>query len=67
MERFNGKLRDELLNREIFCSLRTAQVLTVKYEHTYNRIRPYSSPGYRPSAPAASLPAEPVPMLAALT
>ncbi len=36
-------------------------------EQTYNRIRPHSSLGYRPPAPAAIPPAEPVPMLAGLT
>ena len=53
MESFNGKLRDELLNREIFYALRKAQVLTAKSRHIYNRIRPYSALGYRPPAPAA--------------
>ena len=50
MESFNGKLRDELLNREIFYALRKAQVLTAKSRHIYNRIRPYSALGYRPPA-----------------
>ena len=57
VESFNGKLRDELLDREIFYTLREAQVLTGEYKQTYNRIRPHSSLGYRPPAPAASLPA----------
>ena len=67
VESFNGKLRDELLDREIFYTLREAQVLSAQYRQTYNRIRPHSSLGYRPPAPAAILPAEPVPMLAGLT
>ena len=67
VESFNGKLRDELLDREIFYTLREAQVLTARYRQTYNRIRPHSSLGYRPPAPAAIPPAEPVPMLAGLT
>ena len=67
VESFNAKLRDELLDREIFYTLREAQVLTGEYKQTYNRIRPHSSLGYRPPAPAAILPAEPVPMLAGLT
>ena len=67
VESFNGKLRDELLDREIFYALREAQVPTARYRQTYNRIRPHSSLGYRPPAPAAILPAEPVPMLAGLT
>ena len=67
VESFNGKLRGELLDREIFYTLREAQVLTGEYKQTYNRIRPHSSLGYRPPAPASILPAEPVPMLAGLT
>ena len=67
VESFNGKLRDELLDREIFYTLREAQALTAESRQTYNRIRPHSSLGYRPPAPAAILPAEPVPMLAGLT
>ncbi len=65
VESFNGKLRDELLDREIFYTLREAQVLTGEYKQTYNRIRPHSSLGYRPPAPIP--PAEPVPMLTGLT
>ncbi len=67
VESFNGKLRDELLDREIFYTLREAQVLTGEYKQTYNRIRPHSSLGYRPPAPAAILPVEPDPTLAGLT
>ena len=62
VESFNGKLRDELLNQEIFYTLREAQVLTARYRQTYNRIRPHSSLGHRPPAPAAILPAEPIAM-----
>ncbi len=67
VESFNGKLRDELLDREIFYTLREAQVLTGEYKQTYNRIRPHSSLGYRPPAPAAILPVEPDPALVGLT
>ena len=52
---FNGKLRDELLDREIFYTLREAQVLTGLYKQTYNRIRPHSSLGYRPPSCLRSL------------
>jgi len=51
VESFNGKLRDELLDREIFYTLQEVQVLTEGYRQTYNRIRPHSSLGYRPPAP----------------
>lgn len=51
IESFNGKLRDELLNGEIFYSLRAAQVLIEKWRKEYNTIRPHSSLGYKPPAP----------------
>jgi putative transposase len=38
IESFNGKLRDELLDREIFCSLREAQVLIEQWRKEYNTI-----------------------------
>ncbi len=50
-ESFNGKLRDELLNREIFYSLKEVQVLTESWRREYNQLRPHSSLGYRPPAP----------------
>lgn len=53
VESFNGKLRDELLNREIFCSLWEAKVLIERWRNEYNRVRPHSSLGYRPPAPEA--------------
>ena len=67
VESFNGKLRDELLDREVFYTLLEVQVLTEQYRQTYNQIRPHSSLGYQPSAPEAILPAEPVPVLVGLT
>ena len=51
VESFNGKMRDELLNREIFYTLDEAKVLVERWRHVYNRIRPHSSLGYRPPAP----------------
>jgi len=50
-ESFNGKLRDELLDREIFYTLMEAQVLVARWRREYNQIRPHSSLGYRPPAP----------------
>ncbi len=50
-ESFNGKLRDELLDREIFYSLREVQILTESWRREYNQVRPHSSLGYRPPAP----------------
>ena len=55
-ESFNGKLRDELLNREIFYSLKEAQILTERWRREYNTIRPHSSLGYRPPTPEAIMP-----------
>ena len=55
-ESFNGKLRDELLNGEIFYSLREAQVLIGQWRHHYNTVRPHSSLGYRPPAPQTFAP-----------
>ena len=66
MESFNGKLRDELLDREVFYTQLEVQVLTEQYWQTYNRIRPQSSLGYQPSEPEALLPAAPVPVLVGL-
>lgn len=51
IESFNGKLRDELLNLEIFDTILEARVLTETWRREYNRIRPHSSLGYRPPAP----------------
>jgi putative transposase len=50
-ESFNGKLRDELLNGEIFYSLKELQILTESWRREYNNFRPHSSLGYRPPAP----------------
>ena len=52
-ESFNGKLRDELLNREIFYTLWEAKVLVEQWRKEYNRVSPHSSLGYRPPAPEA--------------
>jgi transposase InsO family protein len=50
-ESFNGKLRDDLLNGEIFYSLKEAQVVIEQWRNHYNTVRPHSSLGYRPPAP----------------
>ncbi len=55
VESFNGKLRDELLNREIFYTLTEAQVLVRRWRRQYNQVRPHSSLGYQPPAPEATL------------
>ena len=55
-ESFNGKLRDELLNGEIFTTLLEAQVLIERWRKEYNEFRPHSALGYRPPAPEAVQP-----------
>ena len=55
IESFNGKLRDELLNREIFTTLTEARVLIEQWRIEYNQVRPHSALGYRPPAPEAVL------------
>ena len=52
-ESFNGKLRDELLDREIFYTLQEAKVLIEQWRRHYNRVRPHSALGCRPPAPEA--------------
>lgn len=52
-ESFNGKLRDELLNTEIFYNLKEAQILIEQWRIHYNEVRPHSSLGYKPPAPKA--------------
>ena len=67
VESFNGKLRDELLDREVFYTLLEVRVLTEQYRQIYNRIRPHSPLGYRPPGPEILLPANLVPELVGLT
>lgn len=54
-ESFNGKLRDEVLNREIFYTVKEAQVLIEQWRQEYNTIRPHSFLNYRPPVPVAVL------------
>jgi putative transposase len=54
-ESFNGKLRDELLNAEIFYTMTEAKVLIERWRQHYNTIRPHSALGYRPPAPETIL------------
>jgi len=55
IESFNGKLGDELLNREIFTTLVEAKVLIEEWRREYNKVRPHSVLRYRPPAPEAIL------------
>ncbi len=54
-ESFNGKMRDELLNGEIFYNLREANYVLKDWVYHYNHYRPHSSLNYRPPAPKAKI------------
>jgi putative transposase len=56
IESFNARLRDELLDGEIFYTLKEAQIIVESWRHHYNTVRPHASLGYRPPAPEVSLP-----------
>lgn len=62
-ESFNGRMRDELLNGEIFCSLREAQIIIGRWRKHYNTKRPHSALGYRPPAPEAIVPMDQRPIM----
>lgn len=53
VESFNGKLRNEILDREIFYTLKEAQIIIERWRYHYNHKRPHSSLGYKPPVPAA--------------
>jgi putative transposase len=55
-ESFNGKLRDELLNGEVFYSLKEAQIVIEQWRKHYNTVRPHSALNYRPPAPRTFAP-----------
>jgi transposase InsO family protein len=57
VESFNARLRDELLDGEIFYSLREAQVVIESWRRHYNHVRPHASLGYRAPAPEVIVPA----------
>jgi transposase InsO family protein len=56
VESFNGKLRDECLNRELFSTLTEAKVLIEQWRKEYNEVRPHSACGYQPPAPETIVP-----------
>jgi putative transposase len=57
IESFNARLRDELLDGEIFYTLREAQVVIESWRHHFNTVRPHGSLGYKPPAPEVFVPA----------
>jgi hypothetical protein len=56
VESFNARLRDEILNGEIFYSLRVAAIVIESWRRHYNTVRPHASLGYRPPAPEVFIP-----------
>jgi|TARA_X000001036_G_C20600524_1_gene774742 transposase InsO family protein len=57
-ESFNARFRDELLNGEIFYSLKEAQIVIEQWRRHYNTKRPHSALGYKPPAPESIIPIE---------
>ena len=55
-ESFNGRFRDELLNEEIFYSVKEPQITIEQWRKHYNTVRPHSALGYRPPAPESIVP-----------
>jgi len=55
-ESFNARFRDELLNGEIFYSLKEAQIIIEEWRKHYNTKRPHSALGYRSPAPETIVP-----------
>lgn len=56
IESFNGKLRDEILNGEIFDNILEARVITEQWREHYNKVRPHSSLNFRPPVPEVIIP-----------
>jgi putative transposase len=57
IESFNARLRDELLDGEVFYSLKEAQIVIESWRRHYNTVRPHGSLGYKPPAPEVFVPA----------
>ena len=57
IESFNARLRDELLDGEIFYSLKEAKIVIESWRRHYNAVRPHASLGYRAPAPEVFVPA----------
>lgn len=62
-ESFNARLRDELLNGEIFYTLKEAQIIIEQWRRHYNTVRPHSALGYRPPAPETFIPMDQRPVM----
>ena len=62
-ESFNARFRDELLNGEIFYSLKEARIVIEQWRRHYNTVRPHSALGYRPPAPESIIPMDQIPTM----
>lgn len=62
-ESFNARFRDELLNGEVFYSLKEAQIIIEEWRKHYNTVRPHSALGYRPPVPETIIPVEQKPIM----
>ncbi|ODA93783.1 hypothetical protein BFX40_13520 [Mesorhizobium sp. SEMIA 3007] len=67
MESFNARLRDELLDGEIFYALPEAKIIIESWHRHYNTVRPHGSIGFKPPAPEVFIPATPRPILLTFT
>jgi len=56
IESFNARLRDELLDGELFYSLKEARIVIESWRRHYNTVRPHESLGYKPPAPEVFVP-----------
>jgi transposase InsO family protein len=63
IESFNARFRDELLDGEIFYSIREAEILIEQWRRHYNTVRPHSALGYRPPAPESLVPVDRRPVM----
>ena len=57
IEPFDSRLRDELLDGEIFCTLAEATIIVESRRRHFNTVRPHGSLGYKPPAPEVFIPA----------
>jgi len=62
-ESFNARFRDELLNGEVFYTLKEAQIIIKQWRKHYNTKRPHSALGYRPPAPETIVPMDQEPVM----
>jgi len=59
IESFNARMRDELLNGEIFYTLKEARIIIESWRRNYNGVRPHASLGYKAPAPEVFVPGRP--------